>query len=698
MDMPYTGNGIQPPFSAPVGASAIFCERYLRERALEKEWGMFELLPPKIVASHSAFLGGDGQPVGAFIFLNHDEQGRVRKDLSQTRYDSDNKDERFRFPARVGVVPYAPLPTSYETFVAADDVYIAEGVGKTLALVGLDKAVLGIGGIYNWHRKGEKTLMPEFAKRIKAGNRVTVVPDGDWRTNRNVHIAVFELFEAIKALGAMPLLLDVPDVPGLPKTGIDDLIAHWRNAGIDVHKAFDVLPRLEEVPSPFVVDLNRPLDTAENFIAERYMHDEGKTLAHWQQDFYVWDNGLWKSRRDELIQKEIYEFMDGNGVPPRKHTAANIEHALRVAAQIEIADAPAWLTFGSQLNMDRLIPLSNGNFNIETGELLPVTPTLFNLNSSRVEFQPDAECPRWKQFLAEIYPNDPAAIECLQEYIGYCLTTDTRQQKAILLVGAKRSGKGTIGRIVTRLVGDEAACNASLQSLGENFGLQNFIGKKIAIVPDVRLGTKTNSQAMVERILTITGEDAQHVDRKHKDPWEGRLRVRLWLMSNMLPATQDTGAALVSRFLILNHKVSFSGKEDTHLEETLEAELPGILNWALRGLTRLHERGKFIQPESGLELTRDWERLNSPVSAFLEDDCEIGVGYEVERTVLRTGFKTWCVKHDVNRPIDDSHFTPQLRAATGNIIGEAQRTIGGKRARVYVGVRLREAIDGKSKY
>jgi putative DNA primase/helicase len=46
--------------------------------------------------------------------------------------------------------------------------------------------------------------------------------------------------------------------------------------------------------------------------------------------------------------------------------------------------------------------------------------------------------------------DDVEAIETLQEWCGYCLTTDTRQQKIFLVVGPKRSGKGTIARVLTK--------------------------------------------------------------------------------------------------------------------------------------------------------------------------------------------------------------------------------------------------------
>ena len=39
--------------------------------------------------------------------------------------------------------------------------------------------------------------------------------------------------------------------------------------------------------------------------------------------------------------------------------------------------------------------------------------------------------------------------------MGYLLTSDTRLQKILILVGPKRSGKGTIARVIRGLIGDE---------------------------------------------------------------------------------------------------------------------------------------------------------------------------------------------------------------------------------------------------
>jgi putative DNA primase/helicase len=70
------------------------------------------------------------------------------------------------------------------------------------------------------------------------------------------------------------------------------------------------------------------------------------------------------------------------------------------------------------------------------------------------EFDARASAPReWLAFLKKLWPNDPETIGTLQEWFGYLLTPDTRQQKILFLLGPKRSGKGTIARVLGELVG-----------------------------------------------------------------------------------------------------------------------------------------------------------------------------------------------------------------------------------------------------
>ena len=91
-----------------------------------------------------------------------------------------------------------------------------------------------------------------------------------------------------------------------------------------------------------------------------------------------------------------------------------------------------------------IIACRNGLLHVPSGKLLEPTPRFFTRNALAFDFLPDAPAPRqWLDFLNQVWPGGEE-IELLQEIFGYLLVPDTSQQKIFLLVGPKRSGKGTM--------------------------------------------------------------------------------------------------------------------------------------------------------------------------------------------------------------------------------------------------------------
>jgi putative DNA primase/helicase len=157
-------------------------------------------------------------------------------------------------------------------------------------------------------------------------------------------------------------------------------------------------------------------------------------------------------------------------------------------------------------------------------------------NALAYEYTEDAATPiQWHKFLKQIWPDDPESIRALQEMFGYLLTGDTSQQKAFMLVGPKRSGKGTIARVLTALLGQSNVCQPTLASLSSQFGLAPLINKLVAIIADARVGARSDQHQIAERLLSVSGEDGQTVDRKFLQPWSGQLSTRFVLMTNELP-------------------------------------------------------------------------------------------------------------------------------------------------------------------
>jgi putative DNA primase/helicase len=457
------------------------------------------------------------------------------------------------------------------------------------------------------------------------------------------------------------------------------------------------------VPPP-----TNPMAVARMFVAEHFAYpDDSLKLRHHRGGFYTWDGTCWPEGEDRKVRADLYRWLepakywkdtkDGSELAPFEPTrnkVANLVEALQAVAHLDAAiTPPGWLE-PHDLPASEVVAMENGVLHVPSRTLLPHSPALFVHHSLPFGYVPDAPEPeRWHRFMDELWGDDFEAIDTLAEVMGYVLSGDTRQQKLFMLVGPKRSGKGTTGRVLTGLLGQHNVAAPTLAGLATNFGLSPIIGKPLALVSDARLSNRSDSMVAVERLLSVSGEDSLTIDRKYREPWTGRLGARFLILTNELPGFTDSSGALASRFVLLTLTRSFYDREDPALTDTLLAEAPGIFNWALRGLDRLRERGHFQMPASAQEALRQLEDLSSPTGAFVRDRCEVGPALEVDKDNLYADWKEWCEREGKARPGSKAVFIRDLRAAVPGIHLSKLRE-GEGRHRVVRGLELRKQWPG----
>ena len=85
-----------------------------------------------------------------------------------------------------------------------------------------------------------------------------------------------------------------------------------------------------------------------------------------------------------------------------------------------------------------------------------------------------------------ILPGDQESQDFIEEWLGYCMTEDTRFQKAALKIGKPRSGKGAIDWVLEQLVGKAAFVALSFGDwLRHRNSKEDLIGKRVGCFPDV---------------------------------------------------------------------------------------------------------------------------------------------------------------------------------------------------------------------
>jgi putative DNA primase/helicase len=271
---------------------------------------------------------------------------------------------------------------------------------------------------------------------------------------------------------------------------------------------------------------------------------------------------------------------------------------------------------------------------------------------------------------------------------GYCLSSDVSQEKVFMLLGDKRSGKDTIRHTLQSLLSPTVICGPTLDSMGTNFGMSQLIGKQLAVVGDMRLGSKCDKDLLAEHVLKLSGRGLFTIDRKHKSHWTGTLPCKLLLISNEMPKLKDASGALASRMITYRTRTSFYGREDRHLfQNKIKPELPAILLWALEGLRRMRQRGPIAEPACSIEMREELAREGSPILAFVQECLTLDVTATVNKDVMYSTYLDFA--HDNGlQPTSKSWFYRDLDTATASKVKEQRVRKGGVDVHNILGARI----------
>ena len=445
------------------------------------------------------------------------------------------------------------------------------------------------------------------------------------------------------------------------------------------------------------------MNHARAFLDNLFTNEEGYTLVHYAEDFYSHVGTHYEIIEEATVRSKLYTFLEKckkfgkkGELTPFNPSPASVSAALDAVKSISHlpnhpnTKPPIWLESyaNNQPSARDLISLKNGIFHLKDYVVLPHSLGFFTPNSLPFAYDPHAQCPEWLKFLQSIWGRDPESIECLQEIFGYIMSGDTRQQKFFNIIGPRRSGKGTINKVLVELLGQHNTVAPQLEELCDTFGLQPWLGKLLASFTDAR-APERNRSAVVSQLLRIVGGDTVTVNRKNKESWNGYLPTRIIMYSNEVLQLTENSNALTGRMVVLKMTKSFYDGEDTELFARLAKELSGIFNWAMEGLKRRLERGgHFTQPKSGRNLLELMSELGNPIGSFCDDALEFDPLGSVAKDDVFACFKRWALAKSLP-PGTELAFKRRFLAATQEhqIDVDIDRSNGG-RIHIYRGVKL----------
>lgn len=415
------------------------------------------------------------------------------------------------------------------------------------------------------------------------------------------------------------------------------------------------------------------------FLDEKYPE---AGLVRVREIWYAFDGRSWVELDDDAVRHEVAVALAP--ISPQNSTISgtySLLEAFTYRNDLEVGAVP-----------NNLVILQNGVLDLHSLELMPHDKRLFTTNILPYTYNPGAVCPTWIDFLSDITGNDAELMDLLQEWFGYMLSNDYRHQKIFLILGPRRSGKGTIGRILNRLVGDQNFAGADLSDLTENKFLETLPTKSVMFDGDVQKTFKGGAgEAITKKLKTISGNDRVTIPRLYKKPLNVYLPTRFTLAGNHLPRLFDDSGALAGRMLVMPLYKTFYGREDLYLFDKLVSEIEGIANWALAGLMRLNQNGRFTEPRVSAEEMGQLAEQYSPIKQYVDNHLFLGGEFVTSTPDLYEHYRNWALNEGEDQLLTRRTFVSNIKDITrGHGVNYGVYRVNGEPVRAFKGVCLRE--------
>jgi len=263
----------------------------------------------------------------------------------------------------------------------------------------------------------------------------------------------------------------------------------------------------------------------------------------------------------------------------------------------------------------RYLTLQNGLYDLIDHMLIEPSVDIFTTNLLPYKYDPKATCPRWVQYLDEIFMSNVDAVKFVQEAIGYAFYKKIPTPALFFLVGSGSNGKSVFIDTLSSLCGDDNVGNISLNLLTNEIYILDLFGKMINVsseTPNKRLLNTDLVKAVVAGDW-VTGREL------YKRPSKFKPFAKHYLAMNELPNIDDNTHGMWRRIYVLKFPRKFEEHEmDRDLTEKLKAELSGIFNWAMEGYERLRKQNfSFSESESMKKTKNQYKAKSNHVVDFI---------------------------------------------------------------------------------
>ena len=313
-----------------------------------------------------------------------------------------------------------------------------------------------------------------------------------------------------------------------------------------------------------------------------------------------------------------------------------------------------------------LFGVANGVIDLKTGKLRAERPEDKLTKHSPVTFDADEKCPRWEQFLNEVFSGDDELIHYIHKAVGYSLTGSVDEKCLFLLLGEGDNGKSKFVDTLAYVLGDYAkTANFALflatkfeDGKAANSGLAKMAGARFIAASESERGRKL-AEAFIKN---LTGDDVVSTRDLYEKEFEYKPSFKIFLSSNHKPVITGTEQGTWTRMRVIPFNVIFKGAAaDRKLAGKLKAEAPGILEWAVRGCLAWQEEGLDPIPAAVTGATAAYRAESDHVPRFVDECYTRNPNGTVTSAQMQEDYAQWAAENGV-QPLSWGIVANRLKA------------------------------------
>jgi putative DNA primase/helicase len=294
-----------------------------------------------------------------------------------------------------------------------------------------------------------------------------------------------------------------------------------------------------------------------------------------------------------------------------------------------------------------LLGVNNGLVvDLNTGGIRQQSPKDLITKRATVDYDQNAKCPIFEDFLLSIFEGNKDLIDYLQRWVGYVLTGKTTEQQMLFGYGFGANGKSVLFSVITELLGTYAV-SAPIETFmlsANSDGPKSYLLARLANARLALANETSDGQRLAENLIKeMTGGERIASAHKYGHVFEYMPTFKLAIVGNHKPVIRGTDDGIWRRLQILPFKRKFEVTEqDPLLKQKLIGELSGILNWAITGCLAWQKEGRLTMPSVMKAEITQYRSESDIIGLWLEERCIDDPNEITTAESLYLSYDNWC--------------------------------------------------------